>query len=37
MIRRYTRPEIGATWSDEARFAAMLRVELAVARARRVG
>ncbi len=33
MIRRYTRPEMGATWSDEARFAAMLRVELAVARA----
>ena len=33
MIRRYTRPEMGALWSDEARFAAMLRVELAVARA----
>ncbi len=33
MIRRYTRAEMGATWSDEARFAAMLRVELAVARA----
>ncbi|MBP1705167.1 MAG: adenylosuccinate lyase [Chloroflexi bacterium] len=33
MIRRYTRPEMGAVWSDEARFAAMLRVELAVARA----
>ena len=33
MIGRYTRPEMGAIWSDEARFAAMLRVELAVARA----
>ena len=33
MIRRYTRPEMGAAWSDEARFAAMLRVELAVAKA----
>ena len=33
MIRRYTRPEMGAAWSDEARFGAMLRVELAVARA----
>ena len=33
MIPRYTRPEMGAAWSDEARFAAMLRVELAVARA----
>ena len=33
MIPRYTRPEMGAVWSDQARFAAMLRVELAVARA----
>jgi adenylosuccinate lyase len=33
VIRRYTRPEMGAVWSDEARFAAMLRVELAVAKA----
>ena len=33
MIRRYTLPEIGAIWSDEARFEHMLRVELAVARA----
>ena len=33
MIRRYTRAEMGAVWSEEARFAAMLRVELAVARA----
>ena len=32
MIRRYTLPEIGAVWSDEARFGSMLRVELAVAR-----
>jgi len=33
VIRRYTRPEMGAAWSEEARFEAMLRVELAVARA----
>ena len=33
MIRRYTLPEMGAIWSDEARFEHMLRVELAVARA----
>ena len=33
MIPRYTLPEMGAIWTDEARFAAMLRVELAVARA----
>ena len=33
MIRRYTLPEIGAIWSDEARFNQMLKVELAVARA----
>ena len=33
MIRRYTLPEIGAVWSDEARFNQMLRVEIAVARA----
>jgi adenylosuccinate lyase len=33
VIRRYTRAEMGATWSDEARFAAMLQVEIAVARA----
>ena len=32
MIRRYTRPVMGAVWSEEARFAAMLRVELAVVR-----
>ena len=33
MIRRYTRAEMGAVWSEEARFGAMLRVELAVAKA----
>ena len=33
MIRRYTLPEIGAVWTDAARFEHMLRVEIAVARA----
>ena len=33
MIRRYTLPEMGAIWTEEARFEGMLRVELAVARA----
>ncbi len=33
MIRRYTLPEMGAIWSDQARWEQMLRVELAVARA----
>jgi adenylosuccinate lyase len=33
VIPRYTLPEMGAVWGDEARFGAMLRVELAVARA----
>jgi adenylosuccinate lyase len=33
MIRRYTLPEMGAIWTEEARFEAMLRVELAVGRA----
>jgi len=33
MIPRYTLPEMGAIWSDTARFEAMLRVEIAVARA----
>jgi adenylosuccinate lyase len=33
MIRRYTLPEMGAVWSDAARFEAMLRVEISVARA----
>ena len=29
MIPRYTRPEMGALWSDQARFTFMLRVEIA--------
>ena len=33
MIRRYTLPEMGAVWTDRARFEQMLRVEIAVARA----
>ena len=33
MIKRYTLPEMGAIWSDEARFEHMLTVELAVSRA----
>ncbi len=33
MIPRYTLPEMGAIWTDQARFEAMLRVEVAVARA----
>jgi adenylosuccinate lyase len=33
MIRRYTLPEMGAIWTETARFEAMLRVELAVSRA----
>jgi adenylosuccinate lyase len=33
MIRRYTLAEMGALWTDRARFEGMLRVELAVARA----
>lgn len=33
MIRRYTLAEMGAIWTDRARFEGMLRVELAVARA----
>ncbi len=33
MIRRYTLPEMGAVWSEEARFGRMLDVEIAVARA----
>jgi len=32
MIPRYTLPGMAAIWSDEARFGAMLRVEIAVAR-----
>jgi adenylosuccinate lyase len=33
MIERYTRPEMGALWSEEAKYAAWLRVELAVCEA----
>ena len=33
MIRRYTLAEMGAIWSESAHFEAMLKVELAVARA----
>jgi len=33
VIRRYTLPEMGAIWSDRARFERMLEVELAVCRA----
>ena len=33
MIRRYTLAEMGAIWTERARFEGMLRVELAVARA----
>ncbi len=33
MIPRYTLPEMGAVWTDEARFRAMLRVEIAALRA----
>jgi len=33
MIRRYTLPAMGAIWTDQARFDAMLRVEKAVSRA----
>jgi adenylosuccinate lyase len=33
MIERYTRPEMGGLWTDEARFAAWLEVELAVCEA----
>lgn len=33
MIQRYTRPEMGALWTQEARFQCLLEVETAVARA----
>jgi adenylosuccinate lyase len=33
MIRRYTLPEMGALWAEEARFRRMLEVEIAVCRA----
>ena len=35
MIRRYTLPEMGALWSEQARFERMLEVEIAVCRAER--
>jgi len=34
LIERYTLPEIGAIWTEEAKYRAWLRVELAVCRAR---
>jgi adenylosuccinate lyase len=34
LIERYTLPEIGAVWNEEAKFRAWLEVELAVCRAR---
>ncbi len=34
MIERYTLPEIGSIWTEEAKYRAWLRVELAVCRAR---
>ena len=34
MIERYTLPEMGAVWTEEAKFRAWLKVELAVCRAR---
>ncbi|CAN5232386.1 adenylosuccinate lyase [soil metagenome] len=34
MIERYTLPEMGAIWTEEAKFRAWLKVELAVCRAR---
>src|SRR5208283_4418476 len=33
MIERYTRPEMGAVWTDERKYAAWLAVELAVCEA----
>ena len=33
VIARYTRPEIGAIWTDDARFGAMRDVEVAAAEA----
>ena len=33
MIPRYTLPEMGAIWTEQAHFEGMLRVEIAVARA----
>src|SRR5262249_61152968 len=33
IVPRYTGPEVGAIWTERARFEAMLKVELAVSRA----
>ncbi|MDX6660852.1 MAG: adenylosuccinate lyase, partial [Solirubrobacteraceae bacterium] len=33
MIERYTRPEIGAVWTDQARMDAWLQVEVAAVEA----
>ncbi|MCE5388465.1 MAG: adenylosuccinate lyase, partial [Acidithiobacillus sp.] len=33
MIERYTRPEMGALWTQEAKYQAWLQVELAACRA----
>ena len=33
MIERYTRPAMGRIWGDESKYAAWLRVELAVCEA----
>ena len=33
MIERYTRPEIGRIWSEESKYGAWLRVEIAVCEA----
>jgi adenylosuccinate lyase len=34
VIERYTLPEIGSVWTEEAKYRAWLEVELAVCRAR---
>src|SRR5829696_4283288 len=34
VIERYTLPEIGAVWTEEAKYRAWLKVELAISRAR---
>ncbi|HVY55728.1 MAG TPA: hypothetical protein VHC46_08235, partial [Thermodesulfobacteriota bacterium] len=33
MIERYSRPEMSAIWTDEAKYATWLRVEIAVCEA----
>jgi adenylosuccinate lyase len=35
VIERYTLPEIGAVWTEEAKYRTWLEVELAVCRAKR--